>query len=89
MGGGGRGRGSRSKKSRLKLDSDARRGRFHRSNSVKSVGCEEQEKTWTVEWVIKPRGEERGLGTSPADHGTTIKSLPTRGVNTSESLFIS
>ena len=58
VGGGGRGRGSRSKKSRLNLDSDARRGRFHRSNSVKSVGCEEQEKTWTVEWVIKPRGVE-------------------------------
>jgi len=31
-------------------NSDARRGRSHRSNSIRGVECEEQEKTWTVVW---------------------------------------
>ena len=44
--GGGR-RGGRSKKVKTDRNSDARRRRSHRSNSVRGVGCEEQEKTWT------------------------------------------
>ena len=36
------------KKGRLDRNSDARHGRSHRSNSVRGVGSEEQEKTWTV-----------------------------------------
>ena len=46
--GGGGGRDGRSKKGRIDGNSDARRGRSHRSNSVRDVGMEEQEKTWTV-----------------------------------------
>ena len=42
--GGGGGRGGRSKKGRLDRNSDTRRGRSHRSNSVRGVGCDEQEK---------------------------------------------
>ena len=43
----------------------ARRGRSHRSNSVRGVGCEEQEKRWTVMWGNNPQEGQRGLGTSP------------------------
>ena len=39
------GRGGRSEKVKTDRNSNARRGRSHRSNSVSSVGCEEQEKT--------------------------------------------
>jgi len=35
-------------KNRIDRNSDARHGRSHRSNTVRGVGCEEQEKTWTV-----------------------------------------
>ena len=41
-------RGGRSKEGRTGRNSDARRGCSHRFNSVRGVGCEEQEKTWTV-----------------------------------------
>ena len=40
----------RSKKGRPDRNSDARRKRSHRLNSVRGVGCEEQENTWTVVW---------------------------------------
>ena len=63
--GGGGGRGKRSKKGRLDRNSDASCGCFHRSNSVRGVGCEEQEKTWTVVWGTNPQEGKRGLGTSP------------------------
>ena len=49
--GGGEGRYGRSKKGRIEINSDAKRELSHRSNSVKAVGCEEQEKTWTVHGV--------------------------------------
>ena len=45
---GGGGRGGRLKKKRTDRNSEARRGRFNRSNSVRGVGCKEQEKTWMV-----------------------------------------
>ena len=51
----------RSKKGRFDRDSEARRGRSHRSNSVRGVGCEEQEKTWTVVFGSAPQEEQRGL----------------------------
>ena len=35
------------------------------SNLVRGVGCEEQEKTWTVVWGKNPLEEQRGLGSSP------------------------
>ena len=43
--GGGVGRGRRSKKGRPNRNSDARRGRSHRSLSERGVVCEKQEKT--------------------------------------------
>ena len=43
----------------------ARRGRSHRSNSVRGVGCEEQEKTWTEMSASTPEEGQRGLGISP------------------------
>ena len=52
--------GERSKKGRTDRNSDTRRGRSHRSNSVKAVGCETQEKTWTVVWGINPQEGQRG-----------------------------
>ena len=52
--GGGGGRGGRSKKGRTDRNSDARRRRSHRSNSVRGVGCKLQEKTWTVVWDSTP-----------------------------------
>ena len=51
------GRGGRSKKGRIDRNSNARRGCSHRSNSVRGIGCEEHEKTWT--WcgiLINSRG---------------------------------
>ena len=42
---------------------DTRRGRSHRSNSVRRVGCEEHEKTWTV--VVTPQEGQRKLGITP------------------------
>ena len=44
----GGGRGGVSMKGMTDRSSDARRGRSHRSYSVRDVGCEDQEKTWTV-----------------------------------------
>ena len=61
---GGGGRGGRSKMGRLDRNSDARCGRSYRSNSVRGVGCEEQEKTWVV-WGANPQEGQMGLGTSP------------------------
>ena len=63
MGGGGR--GGRSKKERTKRNSDARRGRSHRSNSVRGVGSEEQQKTWMMVWGTIQQEGQRELGTSP------------------------
>ena len=54
----------RSKKGRLDKNSEARRGRSHRSNSVRDVGCGEHEKTWTVVWGTNPREGQMGLETS-------------------------
>ena len=56
------GGGRNSKKWRTDRDSEAKRGRSHRSNSVRGVGLEEQEKTWTVVWDTNP---QEGLGTNP------------------------
>ena len=50
----------RSKKGRTYRNSDARRRRFHRSNSVRSVRCEEQEKTWTEVWGANTIGGADG-----------------------------
>ena len=52
--GGGR-RGGRSKKGRSNRSSDTMRGLSHRSNSVRSVECEGQEKTWMVVWSSTPQ----------------------------------
>ena len=57
--------GGRSNKGRLDRNSDARRGLSPRSNSVRCVGCEEQEKTWMVVWGTNLQEGQRGLGTSP------------------------
>ena len=46
-------------------NSDAKHGRYKRSNSVRGVGCEDQQKTWTVVWGTSPQKRQRGLGTSP------------------------
>ena len=43
-------RGKRSKKGRTNRNNDIRCGHSHRSLSVMSVECEEQEKTWMVIW---------------------------------------
>ena len=43
----------------------ARRGRSHRSNSVRGVGCEELEKSWTVVWGSTPQEGQRRQGTCP------------------------
>ena len=43
------------KKDRICRNSGAKRGRYHRSSSVRGVGCEEQEKTCTVVWSIDPQ----------------------------------
>ena len=53
--GGGGGRSGRSKKGKIDRNSDAR-CRCSRSNSVRDVRCEEQEKTWTVVWGSKQTG---------------------------------
>jgi len=50
----------RSKRGRIDRNSDARRGRSHRFNSVRGVGCKEQEKTWTVVWGPNPQQGQRG-----------------------------
>ena len=34
----------------------------HRSDSVRGMGCEEKEKTWTVVWGSNPQEGQRGLG---------------------------
>ena len=60
----GGGRGGRSKKERPERNSDARRGHSHRSLSVRGVGCEKQEKTWTVVWGSIPQERQRRLGIS-------------------------
>ena len=62
-GGSGReeGRGGRLKNGRLDRNSDARRGRSHWSNSVRDVGCEEQEKTWTAVFGSNSQEGQRGL----------------------------
>ena len=62
---GGGGRVRRSKKWRSNRNSDVRRRRSDRSISVKSVGCEEQEKIWTMVWGSTPQERQRGLGISP------------------------
>ena len=50
-------KGERSKKDRA----DASCGRSHRSNSVMGVGCEEEEKIWTVVWgVLSSHARNRG-----------------------------
>ena len=60
-GSGGRGeRSGRLKKGRPNSNSDARRGRSHKSISVRDVGCEEQEKTWTVVWGFHSTGRTEG-----------------------------
>ena len=59
------GGGGRSKKGKIDRMSDARHGRSHRSNSVRGVGCEEQEKTWTLMWGYNPQEWQMWLGTSP------------------------
>jgi len=48
---GGRGRKRREVKEREKLELR----RSHRSNSVRGVGCKEQEKTWTVVMGYTPQ----------------------------------
>ena len=59
-------RGKRgSKKERSDRNSDARRGRSNISNSVRDVGCKEQEKTWTVVWDFITQEGQRGLGIYP------------------------
>ena len=63
-GGGGGGGSKRSEKGRIDRDSDDRCGGSHWSNSVRGVGCEEQEKTETVVWRSNPQEGQRGLGTS-------------------------
>ena len=62
---GGRARGGRSKKGMTDRNSDARSEDSHRSNSVRGIGCEEQEKTWTVVWGSNPHEVQRGLGIGP------------------------
>ena len=37
------------KNGRSKKDSDARLGCYHKYNSFRGVGCEVQEKTWTLD----------------------------------------
>ena len=59
------GRSGRSKKGRLDRNSDARCGRSYRSNSVRGVGYEEQEKTWMVVFGTNPQEGQRGLGAIP------------------------
>ena len=59
--GGGGGRGKTSKKGRLKRNCDVRRKRSHMSLSVKSVGCEGQEKLWTEVWGSTPQEGQRRL----------------------------
>ena len=51
-------------KERVQREEEVKKGRTnssHRSNSVKGVGCEEQEKTWTVEWGSTAREGQRWL----------------------------
>ena len=45
--------------------SDARCGRSHRASLVRGVGCEEQEKTWTVVCGSTPQEGQRGLRINP------------------------
>ena len=45
--------------------SDARRGCSHRSISVRGIGCEGQDKIWTVVWGFTPHEGWRGLRISP------------------------
>ena len=59
------GGGGRSKKGKIDRMSDARHGRSHRSNSVRGVGCEEQEKIWTVILGSTTQEGQRGLEISP------------------------
>ena len=40
------------------------RGCFHRSYSVRDVGCEGQEKIWMKVWCFPPQEERRGIGNS-------------------------
>ena len=42
------------------MNSDVRRDRSHRFNSVRGVVCEEQEKTWTVVWKFQSTGRAEG-----------------------------
>ena len=57
----GRGRGRKRRegeKGKPNSNSDLKRGRSHRSLSIMSAGCEEQEKTWTV-WYFTPQEGQR------------------------------
>ena len=64
-GGSEEGGGVMLKKERTDKNSDARRRHSQRYNSVKGVGCEEQEKTWTGGWGSTPQERQRGRGISP------------------------
>ena len=46
-GGGGKGRREKREIREREIKNDCCCGRFHRSLSVRGVGCEEQEKIWT------------------------------------------
>ena len=73
-GGGVGGRDGRSKKGRTDRNSNARCGRYHTSSSVRGVGCEEQEKTWTVVWGSNPQeGNPPVLSTHDRNGGSYRK----------------
>ena len=59
-GGSGRGRGGRSKKGRTDSNSNTRCEHSERSNSNKGIGCEEQEKVYTVVWGSIPQEGRAG-----------------------------
>ena len=62
----GRGSGKWEIKAReTKRNSDVRRGRSHKSLTLRGVGCEGQEKTWTMVWGSTLQEGQRGLGDSP------------------------
>ena len=58
-------RKKRLKKGRIDRNSDARCGHSHKSNSIRGVECEEQEKTWTVVFGTNPQEGQTGMETSP------------------------
>ena len=59
-GGSGGGEGERLKKGTTDKNSNARIGHSERSNSIRGVGCEEQEKIYTVVWSSIPQEGRAG-----------------------------